>query len=129
MSCMIRLATFGHPHIIINKIRCTMFDTSSSSMKANIFLNYIKVQIHVLAYNTILLIGWIFFLLDKIMVQCCIKITFIQQFTPLLMFRVSKEQKVAKKRLHTPFKIQLGNYIARLRAIGKTNHLAKDNCT
>ena len=37
------------------------------------------------------------------------------------------EQKVAENRLWTPFKIQVGSQIARLRTIGTPNHWAKDN--
>ena len=41
--------------------------------------------------------------------------------------KISKkiEQKVAENRLQTPFKIQVGSQIARLRAIGKPNCQAK----
>ena len=43
--------------------------------------------------------------------------------------KISKafEQKFTENRLQTPFKIQVGSHIARLRAIGKPNHQVKGN--
>ena len=43
--------------------------------------------------------------------------------------KISKafEQKFAENRLQTPFKIQVGSQITRIRAIGKPNHQANYN--